>query len=832
MSLITNVVGDKRDFSVRRSLTFRAWSSLLLVGLGLPLGVLADPTVGLFLNTEEASEGYTLVAPLLSGETFLIDNGGRCVRFWVSSYTKPGRSAYLLEDGHLLRCSGLGDTSAFGFNAGAGMIEEFDWNGNRVWAFQYANDQYRQHHDMEKLPNGNVLLIAWERKTEAEAIAQGRRPDLLRSGELWPDHLVEVQPVYPNGGDIIWEWHLWDHLIQDYDPSKPNYGVVSDHPERVDLNYCGPPEDLIGVRDWTHTNSVDYNAELDQIVLSIHGFSEIWVLDHSTTTEEAAGHTGGRYGKGGDLLYRWGNPQAYRAGGPEDQQLFLQHDARWIEEGDPGEGHILIFNNGQCRPVEEYSTIEEIVPPIDGNGNYLWTPGTAYAPTDPVWIYVADPPTDFYASFISGAHRLPNGNTLICDGPRGRFFEVTAEGETVWIYVNPETSTGPVTQGDPIPRDEVSWGNAVFKVYRYAPDYPGLQGKDLTPGDPIEPYPFLDRIYVDGDNTTGPQYGFTWFSALGSVQEALDLSAETLRTQVWVAEGTYTPPVTGQRTATIELKEGVGLYGGFNGTETLRSERDPETNLTVLSGELGVFGDASDNAYHVLTGINASTVSGFTITGGNANGKTTHGKGGGLLNYHGASPEIVNCVFSGNAAEEGGAIYNYDGSSPEIFISTFLSNSAKRGGALVNRDGSNCHLTGCTFQQNEASWRGGAVFNDYGSSPQISSCDFVENVTDGNGGAIYNDDASSQIGATSPVITGCTFDGNIAALRGGAVANYNKSTPTILNCGFTNNSAGAGGGAISNGYYVVVTLGANSFSNNDGGSGEADVDTDATSQEQ
>ena len=171
---------------------------------------------------------------------------------------------------------------------------------------------------------------------------------------------------------------------------------------------------------------------------------------------KAAGHTGGRYGKGGDLLYRWGNPRTYRAGTPQDQKFFGQHDATWIEKGCPGEGNILVFNNGRTR---RYSSVDEIAPPVDTNGNYAYTPGTAYKPDKQLWIYTAEKPTDFYSHHISGAQRLPNGNTLICNGAEGIFFEVTPEKNIVWNYVNVL----------PTPKT-----NHVIKIIRYPTDYPGI----------------------------------------------------------------------------------------------------------------------------------------------------------------------------------------------------------------------------------------------------------------------------------------------------------------------------------------------------------------------
>ena len=331
-----------------------------------------------------------------------------------------------------------------------GVVQLIDWDGNVVWEYVCSSDTYLQHHSAEVLPNGNILLVAWEYKTGQEALDAGRDPNLLENGEFWPDSILEIEPTGETSGEIVWEWHAWDHLVQDQDASKANYGVVSDHPELIDLNYT-----LQTSADWTHINSVDYNAELDQILLSVHNFGEIWIIDHSTTTEEAAGHSGGSSGCGGDLLYRWGNPQAYGAGDGGDQILFGQHDAQWIADGLPGEGHILIFNNGLGRTGSRYSSVDEIIPPLHQDGSY----DRVFDPDILCWRYTAGNPTDFFAQNISGAQRLPNGNTLICSGPDGYFFEVTPDGDTVWNYT---------TQG------------SCFNIERYAPDYSGFAGTELS----------------------------------------------------------------------------------------------------------------------------------------------------------------------------------------------------------------------------------------------------------------------------------------------------------------------------------------------------------------
>ena len=199
---------------------------------------------------------------------------------------------------------------------------------------------------------------------------------------------------------------------------------------------------------------------LDQIILSVHNFNEIWVIDHSTTTEEAAGHSGGRYNKGGDILYRWGNPLTYKMGTKQDQKLFGQHDAQWIEPGCPGTGNILIFNNGAGRPNGQYSSIDEIIPPVTMNGEYVLEPESSFGPKNQIWTYISNPLSDFYSGHISGAHRLPNGNTLICEGDDGIFFEVTKGKYIVWKYVNVFPDM---------------FDNHVFKIHRYPLDYPGVR---------------------------------------------------------------------------------------------------------------------------------------------------------------------------------------------------------------------------------------------------------------------------------------------------------------------------------------------------------------------
>ena len=364
---------------------------------------------------------------MVSYTTYLIDRNGTVNYTWPSTFF-PGEGVRWLGDNTLLRTIKVGAWGAGGAGGGVQIVQP---DGTVTWDFRYSSSSYLAHHDVRMLPNGDILLVAWEVKTRQDALDHGRDPNKLIGNVIWPDHIIEVKPTGPTSGDIVWQWHAWGHLIQDYDPAKANYGDVAAHPELIDINYGDYRA------DWLHCNSLDYNAKFDQILISCPNFNEIWIIDHNTTTEEAAGHTGGQYGKGGDLLYRWGNPQAYKQGTSNDEIFIGQHDSTWIRGGLPGAGHILVFNNGVNR---YYSSVDEFIPPVNDTGVYTKVPGQAYGPTNLTWTYMANPPTSFYSYYIGGAERLPNGDTLICNGANGYFFEVTPDKTTVWSYQNPYPS--------------------------------------------------------------------------------------------------------------------------------------------------------------------------------------------------------------------------------------------------------------------------------------------------------------------------------------------------------------------------------------------------------
>jgi hypothetical protein len=443
---------------------------LLLLLLFFGIGKTNAQTVGVISNSPNSFAGYTLFSPNSSTSAYLIDNCGYLVKEWSTS-TRPGVSAYLLEDGSLLR---TGKTSNPLFNQGGvgGKVQRFDWNDNLIWDYTFSTNTYCQHHDIEYLPNGNVLILATEVKSQAECIAEGRDSTQLIEGQLWPEFIVEVRPIGIDSGEIVWEWHSWDHLVQNHDSTKANYQPTVSYPGLFNVNYNNNG----GRADWMHVNSIDYNPDLDQIVLSSKDWSELWIIDHSTTTAEAASDLGGNSGKGGNLIYRWGNPSTYNGAG--SRVLEDQHDVHWIEASNPDSGKIMIFNNGRTRG---WSSVDIIAPPVDVFGNYQFA-NNNYGPSNLHWTYVDTIAPIFYAFRISGAHQLPNGNVQICAGTSGYFFEVDSMKNTVWEYINPILNSGIATQGQ-IPG---LLQNTVFRAYRYGEDYAGFNGQNLMPTLPIE----------------------------------------------------------------------------------------------------------------------------------------------------------------------------------------------------------------------------------------------------------------------------------------------------------------------------------------------------------
>lgn len=459
---------------------------------------------GLVVTSENLTPGYVLINPTNSASSYLINRLGEVVHIWEGNF--GSMLTYLTDSANIFRNAFDPDFPIYHGGGNAGRIQEFNWEGDMLWDIEIASEEHLSHHDIALLPNGNVLAVAWESKSREDVLAVGLDPEYTPGAGLWPDKVIEIAPDRPRGGKIVWEWHIWDHLVQDRDPDLPNYGNPAEHPELIDINASAHkpeplhPDSLLARRragrahrnlttnddgcDIYHINAINYNAELDQIVLSSPELGEILVVDHSTTTEEARGHSGGRWGKGGDILYRWGNPQNYQRGDSTDQKLFYQHDVRWVENGKPGAGNLTIYNNnipGRSDSLN-YSAIYEITPPVDADGNYVIANEGAIGPKELTWSYHASDTISFYSAFISGAHRMENGNTFINCGAPGRLFEVTPEGEIVWEYRNPYR--GKITEPNGEPRRVGNNPYSQFRATFIPADHPALADKDLTPLDP------------------------------------------------------------------------------------------------------------------------------------------------------------------------------------------------------------------------------------------------------------------------------------------------------------------------------------------------------------
>lgn len=466
----------------------------LLLGLALFsfLTINSQNTVGTISIDSDVTDGYTLFT--ISNGTYLIDNCGQLINSWTSTFP-PGNAVYLLEDGSILR-AGKTTSTDIPIGGQGGVVEKFDWDGNLTWQYFYDTIDKRQHHDVYPMPNGNVLILAITIMPQAEAIQAGRDPNLISSSaRIYNEQIIEVTPDGLSNGNIVWEWNIKDHLIQDFDPAKDNYGSVELSPNKLDFNYTANGSS----QNWLHINSIQYDETLNQIIVNSRNLGEMYIIDHTTTTAEAATGTGGTYGKGGDILYRWGNPQVYRQGNASDQKLFGQHYPRYIRSNPTDDGKIIVFNNGNGR-TPEFSEVYIIDPPVSLPGVYTKTPNVAYGPTTIDYIYAAPNPGDFFSSFISGAQRLPNGNTLIMEGAKGKIFEVDPSDTILWEYIIPVSSSdGSISsQGvDPTLTQRFS-----FRARKYLTNYAAFDGRDLSnPDPPIENNPNIAACLSTLDNS-------------------------------------------------------------------------------------------------------------------------------------------------------------------------------------------------------------------------------------------------------------------------------------------------------------------------------------------
>ena len=401
---------------------------------------------GIQYKSDESYGGYTMFENSLS--TYLVNNCGEIVNTW--DVTNSELHTKLLPDGHLIYIQN-------------NRVYVRDWDDNLVEVIAPSDQDIVLVYEVIELENKNFLCLARELFTDEDFEDIGYE---FSSGESASriDAVVELDRAT---GEVVWRWNLSDHVIQERNPSQPNYGVVKDNPQLLDM-------DAVLEYDWTFQesfmiNGMDYNQELDQIVLSIRKINEIAIIDHSTTTEEAAGHTGGNFGKGGDILYRWGNPQNYGYGDEDDHLSYYQHNPNWIHYGEH-KGSIIYFNNGLTRPGDFSEAYIIKTPHFEGN--YFREEGKAFGPEQPSAIYSENTTntSELFSEYTSGAKVLPNGNIFITEGDEAILREFTPEGELVWEYHIPFTGY-------------------IFRGVRYGEDYPAFEGRNLDPQGTIEQPP-------------------------------------------------------------------------------------------------------------------------------------------------------------------------------------------------------------------------------------------------------------------------------------------------------------------------------------------------------
>ena len=359
-----------------------------------------------FHNPAASVKGYTIVTSNGESTTYLIDMSGQVVHAWRYPEFR-GFYGRLMPNGNLLLLATATSVVAppppegrvptwtetvrrIGGNAT--HVVELDWDGNVVW--QYENHDI--HHDFVRLPNGNTLVATFiELPPEvAKAVRGGFRERLMPP--MISDDFVEVDPA----GKEVRRVNLWKLLDPRRDP------------------ICFLERRL----EWTHTNSLDVNAQ-GEILFSCRTNSRVGIISAD----------------GSQLRWKYGSPDVNH-----------QHHATFLANG-----HVQIFDNGMHRRGMPRSSIVEVDP----------------KDSSIVWQYTADPDIQFLSAHISGADRLAGGNVLVCEGAPGRLFEVTPKKEIVWEWVNPFTHRGPQGQ-------MMNW---MFRAYRYEPDYPGLAGRELDP---------------------------------------------------------------------------------------------------------------------------------------------------------------------------------------------------------------------------------------------------------------------------------------------------------------------------------------------------------------
>lgn len=371
------------------------------------------PTGVTHWDKAKAFGGYVLFATLSGDVVRLIDLAGNVAKTWSLPEGVKPFYPQLLPTGNLL-VQGVTGRETWAFGGASGTVMELDWEGNVVWRYDHPT----LHHDACRLRNGNTMVIAWEPlPPQVAARVQGGRP----GSELAPG-IVDA--------DFCW---VPDLAAQQSGQERPAGAIIGDALYEVapdgrivwewhSADHLDPAVEVIcpleSRQEWTHCNAVEELPNGD-LLLSFRQTSAVLRVERPS----------------GRVAWRWG-----------PGVLSHQHDPNPLPNG-----NLLIFDNGEHRYSGVYSRVVEVDP----------------ASGEIVWEYAGEPKISFFSTGISGAQRLPNGNTAICEGRTGRLFEVTPEGEIVWEYINPHE----------FPHRGDRRNRAIFRAHRYAADSPELRGR-------------------------------------------------------------------------------------------------------------------------------------------------------------------------------------------------------------------------------------------------------------------------------------------------------------------------------------------------------------------
>ncbi len=373
---------------------------------------------GLTHRDSSSADGYTLISPIGGDHTYLLDEEGRIVHGWSAEGFQTGYG-HLLPNGNLLaRGQEMVETEVGAYEAAgnADILLEMDWDGNEVWRWEHPSF----HHDMCRLPNGNTIVITWNLcdPKVAEQVKGGMplyREELIKGN---PEHMAFILSGLGVGGrprDL--SGYLSDTILE----ISPSGDVI--HSWNA-WEHCDLEKDVMCPHEfpyeWTHSNSVKYVPE-GKVLLSFREISLVMMISWPE----------------GDVLWRWGG----------DHLISHQHDATMTPEG-----NVLIFDNGTHHPVTPHSRVTEVDMKTD----------------EIVWQYVPHVVFSFFSGHIGGCERLPNGNTLICEGQSGRVFEVTKESKVCWEWISPFVLSF-----------KNIYCSMLFRAHRYAADGPELQGRVL-----------------------------------------------------------------------------------------------------------------------------------------------------------------------------------------------------------------------------------------------------------------------------------------------------------------------------------------------------------------